>query len=437
MYKKILPIVIMVVCVPIVASATCTIRYACGTGATGEVPGNQTVSTGKVFTPSVNTCTRDGYVFSHYLATPSSYTYVNDGVAVPNSEYTIPFNGTNTCSRSVTITLTAQWVMANMDTPTSQHYVDAELSTKQPMIVGDANGANKIMLFSDTTDGEFGSRDIVTTLGTPNATTGLYTGTDICEDPENDLCTNAPEIPTRGAVLNGLNAKQNTISGTANWVTTYTNTAGELNSKPIYNVTHSSSDALVEAGTLNAAIADAVNSELTQVTEDGTESSSGTLWRINTTPTLLMTRMYLDTSIDGSGHCTHELNDSTDDFSCSGVALPRGGWEVQFSYGNIIGRAWCSNISGTSGQAADSVANASLEDQYSNWIPTNSSPYGLSGGSCWCRMDNVNGYSVTSSWVLSNTYDIGLCASRCAISCSQDVHVDSSFRNTIFGENAL
>ena len=62
---------------------------------------------------------------------------------------------------------------ANENVPTSKSYVDAELATRQPQFQGLGN--NKLMLYSNTTDGVVSSRDIVTTLGSGTSDTTVST----------------------------------------------------------------------------------------------------------------------------------------------------------------------------------------------------------------------------------------------------------------------
>ena len=415
------------VCVATHAHASCTIKYACGTGATGTAPANQTVANGaRAFTPAGNTCTRDGYDFSHYLATVSSYTYANDGVAHPGAEYTIPFNGTYSCSNSPTVTLTAQWVESNPSVVASKSYTDSQMATRQPIFTGDANGANKIMMYDGATDGVVGSRDIVETLGTPNAA-GIYS----------DITST--EVPTRGAIQTGVDRKQDTITGMANYVSTYTATAGTVGSKPIYGNDTPYGVAVIEAGTLNTAIADAVNSELTPIDTD----PNGRLWQINDVSDLvtLTERLFLDPAIPGTSECYRSLSGSqNDNGTCSADALSylgasgnkSGKWGVVFPYGDVSGISVCSTQSGTQNTAATSEQSAILDGEY-----TQQAGFGTLTSDkirCWCKMANptVSG----SLWVYSGNDATNLnCATRCASDCSSRAASASNvaWRRTLFG----
>ena len=138
---------------------------------------------------------------------------------------------------------------------TSKKFVDDALAQKQPKF--DGLGNDKLMLYSNTTDGVVASRDIVTTLGNS---------------------TSANTIPTVGAINAGLNTKQDTLNGDAGWVAENTGIAGAVVQKPVYSATNNYSNALVEVETLNNAVINAVNSELTVV--------PGVGWTINTAANL-------------------------------------------------------------------------------------------------------------------------------------------------------
>jgi len=144
---------------------------------------------------------------------------------------------------------------ANENVPTSKKFVDDALAQKQPKF--DGLGNDKLMLYSKTADGVVASRDIVTTLGNS---------------------TSADSVPTVGAINAGLDTKQDILNGDAGWVVTNTDTSGIVTQKPIYSATNNYSNALVEVETLNNAVINAVNSELTVV--------PGVGWTINTASNL-------------------------------------------------------------------------------------------------------------------------------------------------------
>lgn len=427
MIRQKIIIAIVGICLPMVADATCTINYECGDG-TGTPPAQSTVSTGKVFTPAVNTCTRDGYVFSHYLATPANYSYVNDGVAQPGTEYTIPFKSTYTCSKNVTLTLTAQWVEQNPSKTTSKAYTDTQLATRQPTITGVTGGANKLMLFSDTTDGAVLSRDIVTTLGTPNSTTGLYSNTD------------ADSAATRGAINKGLQRKQDSVIGISAQATTYTETDGVVGSKSIYSSTNHRLGALIQADTLNTAVTNAVNSELTQIDETGTPSSTGTLWRINDTVTLLAVPPAPELSTlvntNGTGECFKRLNNGAVFVgTCIDFPLKHGDWGVTFDVNGetvqVNGISACSTVNESLGQGGIPTNQSGVQADYESNIaaaPT-SSPV---GANCYCKANDS-----AVGWVFNYRINNSLseCARPCASNCAHNVQATPAFRGAVFGAN--
>ena len=233
------------------------VSYANG-GGSGSAPSSPTRCTynGSCYAPANTYTAPTGKVFSGWSCKKSNNS--SCGTFLPGASIS-----TATSTNNSTITLTAQWVyneeyLPILRTPTSKKYVDDELSKKQPQFSGLGN--NKLMLYSNTTDGATLSRDIVTELGDS---------------------TSATSVPTRGAINTKLATKQNTVNGTAGWVMENTGTAGTVKARPVYSTTDNYKTALVEAEDLNQIVIDAVNSELTQVT-DG--------WRINDSVTLPVLR---------------------------------------------------------------------------------------------------------------------------------------------------
>jgi len=405
------------------AHASCTIQYNCGTGATGTKPANQSITEAtKVFTPSApGTCAKDGQVFSHWQVS-STASYLNGGkgtmydAAWPGTEYTIPFTtASDTCSnRSATITLTAQWVDASyVGIPTSKSYTDAQLNAKQPKF--ENLGNNKLMLYSNTTNGAVASRDIVTTLGDS---------------------TSATSVPTRGAINTGLAAKQDTLNGTAGWVVENTGTAGKVKPRPVYSTTNNYSTALVEAEDLNQIIIDAVNSELTEV--------EGVGWQINSSVTLptLRNYLYLDPDIGGTSYCYRYLSGSNgDNGTCNATTLATLGtdgnksglWGAVFDYGDIVGKSVCSTIEGTYATAATDAQESSLSTEFSAQSGVGT-PADTNAKNCWCKMESAAGEPAVSRWVFnrSNPSASG-CAVFCANNCGVRVRGDSGFRSGVFG----
>ncbi len=208
-------------------------------------------------------------------------------------------------------------------TITTQTYVDNKLATKQAKIT--TTGTNKLMTYGASTGATPGSRNIVSTLGTS---------------------TTATTVPEVGPIVTGLNGKQNTVNGTANFVMTGTGTAGTVGEKPVYSSTNNYDIALVEAQTVNTAATTAANSELSCIDNDCL------LWQINTSgPAGISTRIYLDPSINGISNCYRSLDGTTNSngtkgqISCSNDTLSligatgskSGRWGIVFSYGEITG----------------------------------------------------------------------------------------------------
>jgi len=417
--KKLLSIFAVFALLGTNAYATCTINYACGTGASGTAPTSQSITDATaVFTPSAPTeCTKDGSVFSHWVAVSSSKTVAADGAMVAGAEYTIPFiDNTGTCSsKSVTLTLTAQWVDATYTgVPTSKSYTDAQLNGRQPQFANLGN--DKLMLYSDTTNGAVGGRDIVTTLG--NSTT-------------------ADSVPTRGAINTALATKQNTLNGTAGWVVENTGTAGSVKAKPVYSTTDNYKTALVEADDLNQIVIDAVNSELTAV--------EGVGWQINTVGNLTLPtlrRLMPDASINGSNYCVRKLRGSKDtDSTCSAATLSTLGasgnksglWGTVFSYGDIVGKSVCSATEGTSNTAATDAQESGLTTEFNNQTGVGESALSNTQMHCWCKMESIAGEPAVSRWVFRGSdSSASVCAGNCAYECGAGVRYYSDFRSGLF-----
>ena len=417
------------------ANAKCTIKYNCGTGATGTAPAQQSITTATTtFTASTgDTCTKTGYVISHWLAVSGTKTVAADGVAIPGAEYNVSFlDNTKTCSNEwVTMTLTAQWMdateyAAHVITPTSKSYTDSQMNAKQPAFSG--LGANKLMTYG-TTDGAVGSRDIVTTLGDS---------------------TTANTVPTLGAINTALNTKQNTMNGTAGWVAENTGTAGSLKAKPVYSTTNNYKTALVTASDLNQIVTDAVNSELIQVDETGTASSTGTLWKLNdvanlTLPTLRLLLLLPDSSIEGTSYCFRGVSgEYYENNTCSAATLSTLGttgsksglWGAVFPYGEIVGKSVCSSQSGTYSNVATAEQNTILNNEFSAQSGVGTSALTSNQGRCWCKMDSLNGDDfAASSWAFSGEefFVSAECADDCAYYCASRVQNYADFRGAVFG----
>ena len=146
-------------------------------------------------------------------------------------------------------------------TVTTQGYVDTKVATKQNKL----SGTNGYAVTYGSSAGATDERQIVTSLGSD---------------------TTATTLPTTGAVVSGLNTKQNTINGNNNTVVQYTGTEGSLTSKGVYQAsgTYSSqTDSLAEAGHVNTAVTNAFNAHIDCNTyaTPGDTTSDCLLWNVN------------------------------------------------------------------------------------------------------------------------------------------------------------
>ena len=151
-------------------------------------------------------------------------------------------------------------VFADSASVTSKKYVDDFMTGYQNKIPG--SGTNKLMIYDSNESDGINQKAIVSSLG------------------EN---TSATDVPNVGAVLDGLDGKQETFNGTAGYVMTGmgTDRPGEVGERAIYG-TAVYSNSLVTAETVNTGVTNAVNSSLIRVDANGNPSDSGTLWEINT-----------------------------------------------------------------------------------------------------------------------------------------------------------
>ena len=127
---------------------------------------------------------------------------------------------------------------------TSMGYVTEELDTRQDKF--DKLGADTAVTYSGSNNGEIGSRAIAGDLGAESN-------------------TSSTAIPTVGAVDTKLENKQDELDFAANTVLMNTGVAGEPAAKGIYQSSgdyNTQADSLVDAATFNAALQNAINSEL-------------------------------------------------------------------------------------------------------------------------------------------------------------------------------
>ena len=127
-------------------------------------------------------------------------------------------------------------------TLTSKDYVDTAVAAKQPKI----SGTNGSAITYGASAGAYNERAIVTSVGTD---------------------ANATSLPTAGAVVKGLNGKQEAIiGGTSGNLVAYSGTGGSVGVQTVYktNATYASQPtALVQAQHVNAATQNAFNAVMT------------------------------------------------------------------------------------------------------------------------------------------------------------------------------
>ena len=381
--------------------------------------------------------TPEGKIFAGWVGDTSAPGVVSQGMAIPNGErtdstgtfttyrYEVPFvqSGATCANTNVNISITPLLLPVPQDSasgagiPTSKSYTDAQMDTRQPKFSGLGN--DKLMLYSDTTDGVVVSRDIVTTLGTG---------------------TTATTVPTRGAVRTGLNTKQDILNGTAGSVVTYTGTTGSLAAKPVYSSTNNIKTALIEADDLNSVITNAVNSSLTPV--------SGIGWRINTVENLTLPALRTpvpDASIAADGRCSRALSgDVTYSFNDCGSAViiselgaqdnKSGRFGVPFEYGNIIGRSVCSAIAASGvGQVATDAENATMNSEFASQTGIGTDALNYDQSNCWCKTESWDGAPMVSSWVFAQSRSpLEFCARGCSFVCGNRLRDNETFRTALY-----
>ncbi|MBP5485790.1 MAG: hypothetical protein J6Y07_03740 [Alphaproteobacteria bacterium] len=146
--------------------------------------------------------------------------------------------------------------IADRQTVTSLTYVNDELSEKQDIF--GAQSGTKVATFTNTA-GEITPREVKSDLGNN---------------------TNDTALPTVSAVNTGLDATQDTLGANkhADYVATYTNAPGELGEKGIYQDSGTYAEqqnALVDAGTFNAALQNGLDNEFVCA---GNDPATGNCW---------------------------------------------------------------------------------------------------------------------------------------------------------------
>ena len=331
------------------------------------------------------------------------------------------------------------------ETTTSQRYVDVRVSGLQDKIP--ATTGDKVVMPTGT-QGVIGEREIKTNLGE--------------ETNQSDTA-----ITTVGTVKTAVNAKQNKISGlNSQNILTYTGTTaaytdndtsqvygpGMVTTTPIYNNTvNTYANGLVRASTLNSAVANGAASMLTQVDNSGTESNTGTLWRINTlNSNVLPTTAYLPAHIQGTqGDCYKAHSGTTNNPHCSSTlfnSMRPGDWGAVFPYETgivyettcggshssscgkeIHGTSVCSSVApGVS--TGGIVTNASKVAALNQEVESQRNGGATTGNYCYYKL--LNPSIAASPWVYRNS--ISNCASRCAHESGWYVPLKSDRRMVLF-----
>lgn len=140
----------------------------------------------------------------------------------------------------------------------------------------------------------------------------------------------------------------------------------------------------------------------------------------------------LDASIDGTAHGW--LNNAQSGQNASVYGLENANtWGVSFSYGKVIGSAFCSSATGD---------NHSWDwgTPSSDWTGTNAAVTAAAGANCWCKGTGfiASGSSTTqnttsSAWTFHSNYgDTSTCQSFCAGDCGNYIEGSSNLRSALF-----
>ena len=314
-----------------------------------------------------------------------------------------------------------------LKTVTSQKYVDDTLGDKQAIFT--TKDSDKIVTYTGSA-GVAGERDVI--MDSTDVTTG-NTGV---------MTVNAFEPWDKQDVVLNIPAT-NVITATAN--------NGDISSRHIYDTqTNKFVDGLVDAGTVNAAIINAVNNEFTQV-------SAGFL--INDAPmATLQTTLNLPTKDNGIGTCYKRQNNGQTGNEgetanqCTTAqlnGLGRGEWITRFADFDVRGASVCSNIippdsmkhdQSPEGEpyynmgyiASDSNDISTLESQWTS--QTGGGTLASNEFYCWCKLTSP----AASPWVFDSSFfgSASDCAIRCANACAYDVDSIAAFRGAVFGSVA-
>lgn len=306
--------------------------------------------------------------------------------------------------------------LADPVTITSKDYVDDLMDTKQDKFP--ALNTNTIVIYGDT-DGAIGQQPIVTTLGSD---------------------TTATTSPTTGAVLKGINTKQNTVNATAGRVMRTTGTAGTLGIKTVYNAPLGYPTSLVTAETVNSAVTTAANNALTCVDNDCL------LLQLNTS-NLPKLNVFLinDTGSGGTAYCYRRLDGAQGHFANIPSHTPNGGcdietleylgavdnksgkWATEYSYGKVLGISVCSELTGS--KPATDEQTAILDEDFAT--QTGNGEIQSTQSNCWCKMTSPE----ESRWVPFSLSYSG-CARNCAATCGSTISWYGMSRKSLLVESA-
>jgi len=313
-----------------------------------------------------------------------------------------------------------------LKTVTSQKYVDDTLGDKQAVFV--AKDGDKVVTYTGSA-GVAGERDVIMdSADVTTGNTGVMTVNAFYTGDKQDVVLNIP----------------------ATNVITATTENGDISSRHIYDTqTNKFVDGLVDAGTVNAAIINAVNSEFTQV-------SAGFL--INDAPmATLQTTLNLPTKDNGIGTCYKRQNNGQTGNE-GGTAnrcttaqlngLGRGEWITRFADFDVRGASVCSNITPPDSMKYDQ---SSEGDPYYNtgYIVSDSNDISTLNGqwtsqtgggtltsdeyNCWCKLTSP----AASPWVsLGAISSASACALYCVVGCAAGVRTNPLLRGAVFGSVA-
>ena len=389
--------------------ARCTIKYTKGSlsGSTisGTTPSN-TNTTGTSFVVGNNPYTCDNCGFVGWLVTSSNQNYLpNEGrIVSPGDTFTAP--GMSYCAnKTFGLTLTAQWApIGDFVTPTSRAYTNTEFDKKLDVLP--ALGNNKIMAFADqNSPDQLGTPvNIINTLGTQVNGDYPTTGTD------------SDSVVTRDAIKAANANKMTYPIGSAKSVMAYGTTGNAGVARPIYSDNVPYYYGLIDADTLNNAAVNAVNSEFTQVDENGNPSSTGILWRLNDDITYMPTN---DCDVPGSQNRTLCKKSLIGENDCNDQSLQNGTFtivydecddgdgNIAYPAGSLAGMFVCSSTPPerlVEGFVPNQQAQSTIQSDYNSWV-NNGRPSTVTGDYCYAKLTGPVPSNAASPWVYTEQYN--------------------------------